>query len=180
MGYDAVLLEEHTTADSNAQGGVGMIVRNWNQGWSIDKTRFHGPNVISCKFVVRKRTPLIGTQPPPPSTMEDQPDRAEVLTHFWDQNTKVLGGIKSYIQYQIPRSQQVAKLLVYFWLVYFWHHLNRARSYDTGNVVSDLGQNIVGRNVVRRWHGGDKGWEEVYKAFPPAGWDLTPNRDTRR
>ena len=51
--------------------------------------------------------------------MEDLPDLAEVLTHFWDQNTKVLGGIKSYIQSQIPRSQQVAKLLVYFWLVYF-------------------------------------------------------------
>ena len=65
MGYDVVYLEAHTTAYRDTQEGVGMIVLKLPQGWHIEKMRFHRMNVISCKFVDSKRTPLIGVYLPP-------------------------------------------------------------------------------------------------------------------
>ena len=58
MGYGMVCLEVYTTADINAQGKVGMIVRNQPQVWSIKETRFQGKNVMSCEVDNGKRTPI--------------------------------------------------------------------------------------------------------------------------
>ena len=58
-----------------------MIVRDRPQGWSIDKTRFRGPSVMSCEVVDGKWTPLIGAYLPP-SNMEDLLELAEALTHL--------------------------------------------------------------------------------------------------
>ena len=65
MVYDAVRLKEITTADGEAKGEVVMISRNRPQVWSIELTRFHGPNMVSCEVVTRKWTPLIGAYTPP-------------------------------------------------------------------------------------------------------------------
>ena len=62
-------------ADGNVHGGLYMIICNRPQGWSIEETRFHGPNVMGCKVVNIKRTPLIGSYFPP-STMEYLPEIA--------------------------------------------------------------------------------------------------------
>ena len=66
-----------------------MIVQDQSQVWSIDLTRFHGPNVAICEVVTSKRTQLIGAYLPP-STLEHLPDLAEALTHFRDQDPIVL------------------------------------------------------------------------------------------
>ena len=72
MGYDVVWLEAHTTADDDAQGIAGMIVRNRPHGWSTKKMSFHMPTMMICKVVDGKCIPLIGAYPPP-STLEDLP-----------------------------------------------------------------------------------------------------------
>ena len=46
MGYDVPCSKAITTADGNAQGGLGMVVRDRPQGWSIESTRFHWENVV--------------------------------------------------------------------------------------------------------------------------------------
>ena len=50
-----------TTAADDEQGGVGMVVRYQPQVWSLESTRFYGPNVVSCDVITdRKQNLLIG------------------------------------------------------------------------------------------------------------------------
>ena len=45
--YDMLCLPEFTTDTEGAQGGVGLVVRERPQGWSVDLIRFHGTKVVS-------------------------------------------------------------------------------------------------------------------------------------
>ena len=92
--------------------------------------------MVSCEVVIGKRTLLIGTYLPP-STLDHLPDLAEDLPRFRDHDTNMSGGLNYDIQAQNPRSQQVADLLIEFWLVDLHHHLISTGSSDTCNVVSD-------------------------------------------
>ena len=65
MGYNMVCSQAITTADGNTQGGVGVVVQDQLQGWSIESMRFQGTNVVSCGVVLGKQTPLIGEYLPP-------------------------------------------------------------------------------------------------------------------
>ena len=98
-------------ADVDAQGRVGMIVRDRPQVCIIELTRFHGPNVLSFDFVAGKRTHLIITYPPP-YTLEHLLYLVEALKHFWDQNPIVLGELNANTQSQNSRNQQVSELLM--------------------------------------------------------------------
>ena len=111
--------------------------------------------------------PHSSEQPPPPSTLKELPDLAEALTHLRYQNNILLGDPKFDIQAHNPLSQQVAELLMEFGLVDFRHHLDRYGGSDTGNVVSDMGWKIFGREVGKRRHGGNKSHEEAYRALCP-------------
>ena len=69
-------------AADGAQGGVGLVVRDRPQGWSIELMRFHRPTVVRCKVVTgSKRTLLIGACLPP-STLEHLPNLDNDLTRF--------------------------------------------------------------------------------------------------
>ena len=58
LGYDVVCSLSITTAADGAQGGVGLVVWDQPQGWSIESTRFRGPKLVICKVVTGiKRTP---------------------------------------------------------------------------------------------------------------------------
>ena len=60
MGYDMVCYPTVIMAIDGAQGGVGLVVREWPQGWSVELTRFHGPNVVSCEVISGgKQNPLV-------------------------------------------------------------------------------------------------------------------------
>ena len=59
MVYDVVCLKPIMTVGRKSQGGVGMIIWKQPQVWSIESTCFNRPNVVICKFVTGKRTPLI-------------------------------------------------------------------------------------------------------------------------
>ena len=73
---------------------MGLVVQDQPQGWSIDLTRFHGPNTMSYKIITSgKRTPLIGAHLST-STMENLPDLEEELTRFHNQYLLVLGDLK--------------------------------------------------------------------------------------
>ena len=86
MGYDVILSKATTTADGDAKGGVGMIIREKPQVWNINSTRFHGPNMVSCKVITRKSTPLIRAYNPL-FPLDHLQYLAEALTHFGDQDT---------------------------------------------------------------------------------------------
>ena len=74
-GYYMVCSQEITTGDCDAQGGVGMLVSDQTQVWSIELTCFHGMNVVICEVVTRKCTPIIRAYLPT-STLEHLPDLA--------------------------------------------------------------------------------------------------------
>ena len=60
LGCDMVCLSEITTMDVGAKEVVGMVVWYQPQFWSIESTRFHGPNVASWEVASSgKRTHLL-------------------------------------------------------------------------------------------------------------------------
>ena len=83
VGYNVVCLQETTTADGGAKGGVSMIIWDRPQGCSIESTCFHRPNVVSCKVNTVKRSPLIEAYLTT-SNLEHPLDLAEASTPFWD------------------------------------------------------------------------------------------------
>ena len=76
-----------TARPSRAGGDLGgdrEVMRERPFGWMIEYMRYHGPNMVSCKIVVRLTwTPLVGAYLPP-LTLEHLPDLEEALQHFRD------------------------------------------------------------------------------------------------
>ena len=103
MRSNVVYSQKITTAAVDAQGGVGLVVRDRPQGWSKESTRFHGPIMVICEVITNKKTPLTGTYLPP-STLEHLTDLEEALAHFQNQEPIVLGDLNTNIQSQNPRS----------------------------------------------------------------------------
>ena len=46
LSYDVVC-----TKSLPNQGGVGLLTKSTAQGWHVEDTRMHGPNVLSCVVV---------------------------------------------------------------------------------------------------------------------------------
>ena len=66
LGYDMVCFPAISKTTGGVQGVVGLVVRERPQGWSLDLTRLHRPNLVSCKVISGvKRTPLVGAYLPP-------------------------------------------------------------------------------------------------------------------
>ena len=49
LGYDMVCFPDITTSVGGAQKGLGLVVWDQPQGWSIELMRFHGLNVVSTR-----------------------------------------------------------------------------------------------------------------------------------
>ena len=60
LRYDVLFLQEITAASVNVQRVVDLVLWGQNQGWSIESTHFHRPNLVICKVVTGKRTLIIG------------------------------------------------------------------------------------------------------------------------
>ena len=61
LGYDSVCSRSGITAARGNIGGVGIVSQEKKEGWIVESTRFHGPDVVSWKLVVsNQHTPLIG------------------------------------------------------------------------------------------------------------------------
>ena len=68
-----------------------MVLRERPKGWNFESTRFHGPNMVSCKIVSGNQiTPLIGAYIPP-STMYHLPDLEESLDRFLRRDPIIMG-----------------------------------------------------------------------------------------
>ena len=49
------------TTPGGSQGGVGLVVRESPEGWSVESTCFHGPNVVIYEILSDgQRTSSIG------------------------------------------------------------------------------------------------------------------------
>ena len=116
--YVVVCLLMITTAAGDTQWGVCLVVRDQLQVWSVESTRFHRPNVVSCEVITdRKRTPIFGKDLPP-STLQNLQYLEEALPHFRDKYPIVKGDLSADIsKSQNPRSHKVADLLMRFELM---------------------------------------------------------------
>ena len=113
------------------QGGVALITRAQPEGWNIESTRFHGPNVLSCLIVSgTKRMPLVGVYLPP-SSLDSLPDFEEALTRFQGYtNIVAAGDLNADItDLASPRNQQVAACLATHGLFDLLPHFRQRRSF---------------------------------------------------
>ena len=120
---------------------VGVVVWNQHQVWSIESTRFHRPNLVSCEVINIKRTPPISIYLPP-YTLEHLLYLVEDPIRLWDQEPILLGDFNADIQSKNTHSQQVSELLMEFGLVDLHHHLVSTGVSGTCNVVSDATRHI--------------------------------------
>ena len=103
-----------------------MVVRYRSKGWSVESTRFYGPNAVICDVVPGgKWTPLIITDLLP-STMEHLQNLKESLTLFRDQDPILLGYLNANIgQYQNLGSHKAEDLMTGFGVVDLLHHFRK-------------------------------------------------------
>ena len=70
---------------------VGLVTRERQEGWDIDFTRFHGPNMVICEIVTGIQwTPLIRAYLPPVK-MYRLPYLEGALNVFLRKDTIVIG-----------------------------------------------------------------------------------------
>ena len=128
LGYDVVVSQATPGPNGGAQGGVGLITREDKEGWDVESTRFHGPNVVSCVVVSgSKRMPMIGVYLPP-STLDHLPDLEEAINRFPQQDPIIMGDLNADIHdLSTNRSQQVAAFLATFGLLDVLTHFKQRR-----------------------------------------------------
>ena len=59
LGNDVVCPPVSTTAVRGIQGILFLVFRDKPQGWSVEATHFHGPNVVSCEVIIDGQLTLI-------------------------------------------------------------------------------------------------------------------------
>ena len=69
---------------------MGLVLRDWPTGWSLESTHFHGPNVVSCKVVTGTYHNPIIVSYLPLCTLAHLPDLEEALAWFRVQEPIVL------------------------------------------------------------------------------------------
>ena len=113
--YRIVCSQAVGTVAGGVQGGVGLVMRERPEGWSIESTRFHGTNVVRCEIVSgTKRIPLSRAYLTP-STIDHILDIDEALNHFQGRDPIVMGDLNADIGcIRNPRNQQVAYFLASF------------------------------------------------------------------
>ena len=98
----------------------GVVIALWEnpEGWIIESTCFHRPNVVSCKLISGdQQTVLIGSCLSP-STLDHMPDLEEALKFFLFRDPVVLRDLNADISgLRNPRYQQVADFLESFRMV---------------------------------------------------------------
>ena len=66
LNYVVTCLSAIPSRSGGSQCSVVMVTTEWHNRWGIKLTRFHRPNVVSCKIVTRHIwTPLVGAYLPP-------------------------------------------------------------------------------------------------------------------
>ena len=84
LDYKVTCLTARPSISGVSQGVVRLIRREKPVRWVIDSTRYHGPNVISCKLVTGlTRTPLVSAYIPL-STLDHLPYLEKALKYFKD------------------------------------------------------------------------------------------------
>ena len=118
LRYDDVWSQVVGTADIVAKGGVGLVVRKRQEGWSVELTRFHGPNMVSCEIVSGWHHTLLVGMYLPPSTLNRLLVLEEALNRFPGRNSIAIGYFNvDSVRLQNPWSQQVVGFLAYFGMV---------------------------------------------------------------
>jgi hypothetical protein len=113
------------------QGGVALITRANPDGWHIESTQFHGPNVLSCLIVTGdKRMPLIGAYLPP-SSLDSLPDFEEALNCFNGYTNIVVAGNFNADIHDLtkPRNQTVAACFAAYGLFDLLSHFRQWKAF---------------------------------------------------
>ena len=101
-----------------AQGSVGLVLRDWPNGWGIELMRFHGLNVVICEIVTRRIRTKLGNPDYPLLTLDHLPDLKEDLHCFQVIVFIFLGDLNIDLNViWIPRIQIVVYLLTGFSLL---------------------------------------------------------------
>ena len=106
------------------------MMREHPDGWGVEFTRFHGPNVVSCKIFTRhNRTSLVNAYLPP-STLKHLPDVEEELHLFKGMYPIVLGDLNVDLdESRSSRSQRVAYLITEFGIIDLVRHFRQCRRF---------------------------------------------------
>ena len=102
------------------------MIRERPEGWDIDPTRFHGPNLVIFEIVTRiNQTNLIRSYLPR-SNMDRLPDLEEVLNDFLGRDPIFMGYLNTNVSYTVnPWNQQVADFLAYFRMLDLLNHFRQ-------------------------------------------------------
>ena len=66
LGCDIVYSLSWPAIARGVQVGVGLVSWDRPMGWSLESTRFHGSNMVSCNIIPgTSRTPIVGGYLPP-------------------------------------------------------------------------------------------------------------------
>jgi hypothetical protein len=113
LDYHVVCSQATPGPNGGAQGGIALCTRQQPEGWEIESTQFHGPNVLSCLIVTGDtRMPFIGVYLPP-SNLTSLPDFEEALTRFQTyKNITIMGDLNADINdLSTLRNQTIATTL---------------------------------------------------------------------
>ena len=59
LGYNNMCSQVAGTEAGGAQGGVGLVVRERPEGWSVESMHFHGTNMVICEIFSSGQQTLI-------------------------------------------------------------------------------------------------------------------------
>jgi exonuclease III len=89
--YGYTVFVSYSTVQS--QGGIALVLRSTSSKRTIESSKWHGPNIISCLLVTgNKSTPLIGAYLPP-SHLDNLPHLMEALNRYPHQKPILMGDL---------------------------------------------------------------------------------------
>ena len=107
--------------------GAALVTKSTPDGWHVEDTRFHGPNVLSCVTVSGpQRMPLIGAYLPTSSLAFLPLLESALQLHATSDSVTVLADLNADI-YDLtkPRNQLVATTLANYGLLDLLHHFRQ-------------------------------------------------------
>ena len=128
IGYNIVCSTSRTASYGVAQGGVDLVLWEWPPGRSLESTRFHGPNVVSCEvFRGTSRTPIIGSYLPP-TMLDHLPNVEDTLEGFCGQYLILMRYLNVDLhESRNPLSHLFSDILAEFGLIDLMHNFWQRR-----------------------------------------------------
>ena len=120
LGYEILCSPDRTASVGGAQGDVGLVLQEF------ESTRFHRPDVVSCKVITGTSCTMIVGAYLPTYTLAHLPYLEETLARLQGQYPIILGDINMDLdEDQNMLSQLIAYLLMEFGFIDLMHHFRK-------------------------------------------------------